>query len=244
MEGWWRMKMKHGEKEKGRMGNSRIFFQMAAVGYWNEEKGWRVGWLGAMGFWLHAYHFKRPAVKCSLLLCTPSSIILCLSPSNPRWSGSFWRMWGLIVTVWYAVQFSFTETTSMSWGACLLALNSPLLYMSSSHRIQHVGSVTLLLWHPSRGSLRQSNCLNTTLCFQIWLLFCFTPWCASHPPYHHCAVLECHKNDLKRHTTPCCGPHCEPLTAASSHKTILTNGVRASPIWRRNGTRVDEQRAC
>lgn len=35
--------------------------------------------LGAMRFWLHAYHFRRPVVKCSLLLCTPSTIFLSVS---------------------------------------------------------------------------------------------------------------------------------------------------------------------
>lgn len=53
----------------------------ASRGRWKcrKSEGWRVGRLGAMGFWLHAYHFKRQPVKGSLLLCKPRSIFLCVS---------------------------------------------------------------------------------------------------------------------------------------------------------------------
>lgn len=53
----------------------------ASRGRWKcrKSEGWSVGRLGAMGFWLHAYHFKRHPVKGSLLLCKPRSIFLCVS---------------------------------------------------------------------------------------------------------------------------------------------------------------------
>lgn len=82
-----------------------------------------VGWLGAMGFRLHAYHLKRQTVKCSLLVCTPCSIFASVSLLLTWGEVDYF---GLIVTVWFAVQFSFIETTYVPGSSLIQCCSSTL----------------------------------------------------------------------------------------------------------------------
>lgn len=122
------------------------------------------------------------------------------------------------------------------------SVSTPLGFNVSStgHGVQHFSTVTLLQTVETAppGASRRSELPKRGIVVSN-LASCFVsrhdvPLSSVLPP--SCSVI---KNDAERVTTACRGSHCEPSRSCVTRRgTILTNAVRASPIWRGNGAHM------
>lgn len=233
----------------------------ASRGRWKcrKSEGWSVGRLGAMGFWLHAYHFKRQPVKGSLLLCKPRSIFLCVSLLLTRGEvDHFWpNSYGLICCAVFILWDNLCPGEA-AHSVARVSLGSTLSYLMWAAAVTECNIFGV--WHcyfnssssPPGGErrggevepLRSVLCKHNTVVFKIRLRFLSCNDTPLSRFCHPCAVSYCHKNDLKQVTTACGGP---VVTSLQMCHEKVNNPERyrkeIGPYGAETEQCVDEQRA-
>lgn len=249
------------EKKRRRGWGTAKCVSDASHGRWKcrKSEGWSVGRLGAMGFWLHAYHFKRQPVKGSLLLCKPRSIFLCVSLLLTRGEvDHFWpNSYGLICCAVFILWDNLCPGEA-AHSVARVSLSSTLSYLMWAAAVMECNIFGV--WHccfnssssPPGGERRGGRLSHSDLCYvNTTLLFLkygsafFRATILLSAVFcHPCAVSYCHKNDLKQVTTACRGP---VVTSLQMCHEKVNNPERyrkeIGPYGAETEQCVDEQRA-